>query len=484
MPIPQGATVGDIPIPEGAEIRDEEQKPKPEGFWHSAASVFGLTPEQRVAANQEVGQHPWRSLAEHFPGPGAAVEGMVRSAFTAGPKMVKKAYGEAGAANDALGRKDIPGFLAHEIGGVGYTGAAVASPVLGESPAKAGEQFGEGNVKGGIGTTAATIAPFLIPGARDIPAKKLARSAMAVNEGIPVLNRFNRLSEVPGKLKDIWGSKPTGASVGTNVGTESGPVPTGEAPVTAPYRLRGNQIQDAATITPRQVFKPKGLLGTGQPTEAAIPPVKAQPKGEVPVQSTWPPERPSAIQPLKFGGAQDRLETKGIQEQMREDLEGHGRQALSQEKRDWFARNVPGETKGTLTANARAQKTIATRPNGEVPVEGKPVTPAVEERGIKAPQKRTFERSTDQGIKDYFSYRFDQLRSELKSAQAAGNQTAISDVQRRMNELDSIQRNPGQMKATLTGEVPAEPPTTDWSVENMKKQIEKNKKTRTAKAGD
>lgn len=132
---------------------------------------------------------------------------------------------------------------------------------------------------------------------------------------------------------------------------------------------------------------------------------------------------------------------------------------------------------------ARAQKTISMRPPGEAPAEGKMATPAVEERGIKAPQKRTFERSTDQGVKDYFSYRFDQLRAEMKSAKASGDQGAIADVQRRINELDTIQRNPGKMKIILTGEdQPAT--TTDWSLENMVKQIEHNRRARSAKAGD
>jgi hypothetical protein len=483
--------------------------PKMAHAVHSALSVFGATPEQLQASTLEAHEHPIRSaLLDATPG-----ASMLLQAPHAIATNARKSMDEDRAATEALKRGDIKGYLAHQVGSAGYTGATALAPVFGESPATAGEQLGSGDVSGAAGTTAGILAPFgaarLMPEARsgalpppnvwtgevpaEIPAGRPTGQPNLIHRASSALSkagnpdvvglaspRLAHLQRLSGKLADITAPKPTSdlPIQSASRGEVRGPYqpyqgdlkvnPSGDTDVIAPpetkpapYRMRGNQIQDAATITPRQVFKPKGLLGTGQPTEAAIPPVKAQPKGEVPVQSTWPPERPSAIQPLKFGGAQDRLETKGIQEQMREDLEGHGRQALSQEKRDWFARNVPGETKGTLTANARAQKTIATRPNGEVPVEGKPFTPAVEERGIKAPQKRTFERSTDQGIKDYFSYRFDQLRAELKSAQTAGNQTAISDVQRRMNELDSIQRNPGQMKATLTGEVPAEPPTTN-----------------------
>jgi hypothetical protein len=83
-----------------------------------------------------------------------------------------------------------------------------------------------------------------------------------------------------------------------------------------------------------------------------------------------------------------------------------------------------------------------------------------DERGIKAPQKRNFERATDKDIRDFFSYRFDQLRSEMKAAQNSGDQGAVADVQRRMNELDQIQRTPraklqdifnGQSKSTSAG---------------------------------
>jgi hypothetical protein len=74
-----------------------------------------------------------------------------------------------------------------------------------------------------------------------------------------------------------------------------------------------------------------------------------------------------------------------------------------------------------------------------------------EERGIKKPERRTCERMTPSDVKDYFSYRFDQLRNEMKAAQSSGDQTAIADVQRRMNELDQLQRNPRNLMGILSG---------------------------------
>jgi hypothetical protein len=160
-----------------------------------------------------------------------------------------------------------------------------------------------------------------------------------------------------------------------------------ESPAPAPYRMSGSQIQDPVTVTPRKVFQPKGLLGEGTPdvpapAEASPAPyrmkgeqipapvtvtpkrpfvpaglLQASPEDMVPAApaaatptSVWPPERPSAIQPREFRGPADSLEDKGFQEANRQDLENHGRQAYSQNKRDWFARNVPGSAKGDLVA--------------------------------------------------------------------------------------------------------------------------------------
>lgn len=65
-------------------------------------------------------------------------------------------------------------------------------------------------------------------------------------------------------------------------------------------------------------------------------------------------------------------------------------------------------------------------PSGEAP------------RGIKPLQQRTFLRTTQADVKDYYNYRFDQLREEMKSATTPD---AKADVQRRMTELDQTQRS-------------------------------------------
>ena len=45
--------------------------------------------------------------------------------------------------------------------------------------------------------------------------------------------------------------------------------PNPAEPTPSPYRLSGNQITDATTVTPKPVFKPAGLLTEGTPAEAA-----------------------------------------------------------------------------------------------------------------------------------------------------------------------------------------------------------------------
>lgn len=171
----------------GGQVNSEQgtiAAPKPqEGFWHSLGSLFGLTPESMAAVNQQAAQHPWQSIADAAD-PLKVPKAMVQSAVNNAPGLFKKTYGEAKAADDAATHGDIKAFLAHQVGGMGYTAATLASPVLGDAPAKAGEQFGAGNIKGGMGTTVGLVGPFLFgeaakqaPGVANTAAEALDASA-------------------------------------------------------------------------------------------------------------------------------------------------------------------------------------------------------------------------------------------------------------------------------------------------------------------
>ena len=166
-PPPPGYTLDSAPAPPAGYTLDSAQPsappaaPKPEGFWHSVGSVFGLTPESAQAAGKETAAHPFKTAIENsFP-----LVGLLKNTAATAPGLAKKAYAESQQSNEALNRGDLSTALMHEIGGAGYLGSTALSPLLGDAPAKAGEQFGSGNVKGGLGTTAALTLPFLTKGA-------------------------------------------------------------------------------------------------------------------------------------------------------------------------------------------------------------------------------------------------------------------------------------------------------------------------------
>jgi hypothetical protein len=82
---------------------------------------------------------------------------------------------------------------------------------------------------------------------------------------------------------------------------------------------------------------------------------------------------------------------------------------------------------------------------------------AQDERGIKAPVPRQWMRHTEPDVKLYFDHRFDLLRDELQNAK--GNPDAIADVQRRMSELDQMQKAPNNFKQSvgMVGNTPTAP---------------------------
>lgn len=164
--------------------------PKPaEGFWHSLGSVFGLTPEkfdeaQKKAANMSPLQEALSSTAPPNP------VDVAKSAGTAVKNEFQKGSQEGQDSYDALQHGDIKGFLAHQIGQVGHAAATVAAPVFGENLSKAGEQLGEGNIKGALGTTTGLIAPIVAGGAlsKDTPETALENKPPTTLRNNPVVN--------------------------------------------------------------------------------------------------------------------------------------------------------------------------------------------------------------------------------------------------------------------------------------------------------
>lgn len=134
-----------------------------------------------------------------------------------------------------------------------------------------------------------------------------------------------------------------------------------------------------------------GAAATSYPP--ATPPAPT-PKS-APVKSTeWPPAvRGPVIKGLPDkAAAADRLETRSMQEAIREAAENEERSGVSQEKREWFARNQPGTSKGDLVAQAKE------RFSETPPVQPKPSVKPVE-RGTYVADPRTHEQIL-QGAQD------------------------------------------------------------------------------------
>lgn len=168
------AAGGEIYDKQGAE---QAQQPK-EGFWHSLGSVFGLTPETYEAAKQKAAGMSTTQEAIASVKPPNPLD-LVKSAGKAVVSEFKKGSQEGQESYDALSKGDITGFLAHQIGQAGHAGATVLAPVTGENLSKAGEQFGQGNIAGGLGTTAGVVAPI----AAEAAIKTAPEAVNAINKG-------------------------------------------------------------------------------------------------------------------------------------------------------------------------------------------------------------------------------------------------------------------------------------------------------------
>jgi hypothetical protein len=155
------------PVPESKPAAASEK----EGFWHSLGAVFGITPEameagrkRYEAAGGDIHAAAKIALQDSLPHP---IE-MAKSAGSAVANEFSKGSQEGQMAADAMKRGDIKGALAHSVGQAGHAGATLLAPVFGENLSKSGEQIGQGDVAGGLGTATGVLAPVVagaaIPG--------------------------------------------------------------------------------------------------------------------------------------------------------------------------------------------------------------------------------------------------------------------------------------------------------------------------------
>jgi hypothetical protein len=117
--------------------------------------------------------------------------------------------------------------------------------------------------------------------------------------------------------------------------------------------LPGKVDPAAALARPAQsgVPLPGEALGKIPARPSLIEQMGGKPVETITERSAWPPERPEIFPPRgpATGSAEDIAETRQIQDRIRNAAEGEDRSRLGIMRKDWFARNQPGLTKGELT---------------------------------------------------------------------------------------------------------------------------------------
>lgn len=336
-------------LPQGLTLDQPSQGGLPPGMQIDSAPDSGTQPKGVVRRFAERALHLPDDIGEH---PGAYLNPFSKEYWdkgkqereqekanppevTAIPPFLTQAHEDiksgnyAGAAGDVVG----PAYAAASAVGP-LLGKGLSSPTGGKIITRGGKYAGAA-VGGKIGGWPGAAVGY---GAGEVAAEPLA-----------------------GAAKKLGGHMERSGLASFRAPAPDAAVPAPEAPAPAPYRVSGNKLTDPATVTPRQLIGPERQLGTGEtpvPSPAAKPVARTS---EQPAQ--WPPERPSVIQPREFRGRADSLEDKGFQEANREDLEKHGHSAFSQAKRDWFARNVPGSSKGDLVVQSKGEVGVPS-PNG------------------------------------------------------------------------------------------------------------------------
>ncbi|HEY2496570.1 MAG TPA: hypothetical protein VGK24_05835 [Candidatus Angelobacter sp.] len=268
-------------LKQGYKVGPPEQQPEPPPM--GLPDVFGKVNSGVVDAVKGVAQIPGQ-VKQAFTAPPTPAENAEDG--TQGPPSLSRRIGLAAkrmiadpmSAELQKGREDMAqGHISEAIG----HSVAGALPLFGPFAAHTGEAIGNDPVRGGaelavnmavpkVAEETGSIAGTAAKGAVSV-APKIAKSIQVIAKpfgNLPVLDKFVKtaqaLKEVPAGLRDAWGVKPPPEA--EEVNTEPPP---------SIYRKSGKQIQDAVTVTPRQIVTPKGLLTEGTPDVPA--PAEAAP---------------------------------------------------------------------------------------------------------------------------------------------------------------------------------------------------------------
>lgn len=148
----------------------------------AAANPIGYGYERAGHAVVNFGKNLISTLGSMIPNIAPTPGEFATSALTApaetvsgGLESLQKAKAEGQAAREAT---TTEGAIQHRIGQAGYTASGLLAPVGGKALEGAGEQFGKGDISGGLGTTTALLAP--VAAAHITPAPKAIPKAADV----------------------------------------------------------------------------------------------------------------------------------------------------------------------------------------------------------------------------------------------------------------------------------------------------------------
>jgi len=464
------------------------------------------------------------------PGPGDILTGGAQ-ALQGGAESFHKAGQEGQAAQQAT---SIPAAAAHRVGQVGYGATGLLAPLGGKVLEQAGEKIGTGDVSGGLGTTAAVLAPFgaahiapsslrapLKPAAEVQPAHVEALTSLiedkagtvdpheTASAALPTLRETAvRMKVDPSQMEGRAAGQATLKVVEQAVRDTQNEFNTIKKPYNA-VLVDQKPIADAyrSAITPELLAnEPKVARALEKQAQKFNQPAPleqvnqfrtrmnnqlnafeqrgttAQIMSDIETKASKAAAnaardveystvgRLSGLDPEYIRGLKQRegslIEAKTSLEKEYNRASGQQGEAASKTLREKVANTYPSPRgikhvgikeligpKPIDALNLRFKKMFeGMGPASELPSyeqvqppagpQGKggpsgPLPSGEAPRGVKAPQQRTFLRTTKADVKDYYNYRFDQLREELKGAETP---EAKADVQRRMAELDQTQR--------------------------------------------
>jgi hypothetical protein len=172
----------------------QNQPPAKPGFLASLAHALGFpgsADELKQMQAREDALPTWQKMLPHAPGSspsagrsianallGPGLPSLIDASKTA-PGSFRKAYEEEKFSNDQLRRGNIANAMAAQLSVPAHLVAGLTAPIGGGNLETAGEQFGTGNVSGGLGTTTGILAPIVAPG--------MARGALSK---VPIVNKL------------------------------------------------------------------------------------------------------------------------------------------------------------------------------------------------------------------------------------------------------------------------------------------------------